>query len=142
MPTTTASIALSSDIGESSISLNNTMTLLKAGSGTEGMDEMTSVSKIMQSNTQVDLLAAATAGSTDHNFLYIKNPSTNPAEFFRIALGASPSGSASPSIIEELGYLYAGDWMFIPWKAADTAYDVMITPSVSTDMNVEYMIFS
>ena len=141
MPTTTATIGLSSDIGDSSISINNTMTLYKAGSGTEGMDEMTSVSKIMQSTDQVDLLTAATAGSTDHNFLYIKNPSTDPAEYFRIALGASPGGG-TPSIVEELGYLYAGDWMMIPWKAADTAYDVMITPSVSTDMSVEYMIFS
>tara|TARA_R100001082_G_scaffold30610_1_gene15400 strand:+ start:1022 stop:1450 length:429 start_codon:yes stop_codon:yes gene_type:complete len=142
MPTTTASIALSSDIGDSSISLNNTMTLFKAGSGSEGMDTMTSVSKILQSTDQVDLVAAATAGSTDHNFLYIKNPSTNPAEFFRIALGASPAGSGTVSIVEELGYLYAGDWMFIPWGAGSTAFDVMITPSVSTDMSVEYMIFS
>ena len=141
MPTTTATIGLSSDIGDSSISIDNTMTLWKAASGTEGMDSMTSVSKILQSTDQVDLVAAASAASATHNFLYIKNPSTDPAEYFRIALGASPGGG-TPSLIEELGYLYAGDWMMIPWKAADTAYDVMITPSVSTDMSVEYMIFS
>ena len=40
MPTTTATIGLSSDIGDSSIALNNTMTLWKAASGTEGMDSM------------------------------------------------------------------------------------------------------
>jgi hypothetical protein len=142
MPTTTATIGLSSDIGDSSISINNTTTLWKAASGTEGMDSMISVSKILQSNIQVDLVAAAAANSATHNFLYIKNPSTDPAEFFRIALGASPSGTTSPSIVEELGYLYAGDWMFIPWSASSTAFDVMITPSVSTDMTVEYMIFS
>ena len=144
MPTTTATIGLSSDIGDSSISINNTMTLFKAGSGTEGMDTMTSVSKILSSTNQVDLAAYTAAGSTGssgHNFLYIKNPSTDAAEYFRIALGASPGGG-SPSIVEELGYLYAGDWMFIPWSASSTAFDVMITPSISTDMTVEYMIFS
>ena len=64
MPTTTAKIDLSSDIGDSSISINNTMTLYKAGSGTEGMDTMTSVSKILSSTNQVDLAAYTAAGST------------------------------------------------------------------------------
>ena len=143
MPTTTAKIDLSSDIGDSSISINNTMTLYKAGSGTEGMDTMTSVSKILSSTDQVDLAAYTAAGSTGssgHNFLYIKNPSTDPAEYFRIGMGAS--GGGSQIIIEELGFLYAGDWMMIPWSAIDATHDVMIWPSVATDMTVEYMIFS
>ena len=55
MPTTTATIGLSSDTGDSSITINNTMTLWKAASGTEGMDTMTSVSKILSSTNQVDL---------------------------------------------------------------------------------------
>ena len=144
MPTTTAKIDLSSDIGDSSISLSNEMTLWKAGSGTEGMDTMTSVSKILSSTFQVDLAqytAAGSTGASGHNFLYIKNPSTDPAEFFRIGFGAS-SGDDSGIIIEELGYLYAGDWMMIPWSAIDATHDIMIWPSVSTDMTVEYMIFS
>tara|TARA_R100000781_G_scaffold59398_1_gene38062 strand:+ start:191 stop:622 length:432 start_codon:yes stop_codon:yes gene_type:complete len=143
MPTTTAKIDLLSDIGDSSISVNNTMTLYKAGSGTEGMDTMTSVSKILSSTDQVDLAAYTAAGSTGasgHNFLYIKNPSTDPAEYFRIGMGAS--GGGSQIIIEELGYLYAGDWMMIPWSAIDATHDIMIWPSVATDMTVEYMIFS
>lgn len=143
MPTTTATIGLSSDIGDSSILINNTMTLYKAGSGTEGMDTMTSVSKILSSTDQVDLAAYTAAGNTGasgHNFLYIKNPSTDPAEYFRIGMGAS--GADTQIIIEELGFLYAGDWMMIPWSAVDATFDVMIWPSVSTDMTVEYMIFS
>ena len=143
MPTTKAKIDLSSNIGDSSISLSNEMTLYKAGSGTEGMDTMTSVSKILSSTDQVDLAAytaAGNTGSTGHNFLYIKNPSTDPAEYFRIGMGAS--GAGSQIIVEELGFLYAGDWMMIPWSAVDATFDVMIWPSVSTDMTVEYMIFS
>ena len=139
MPTTTATIGLSSDIGDSSISINNTMTLWKAASGTEGMDSMISVSKILQSTDQVDLVAAASAESATHNFLYIKNPSTDAAEYFRIALGAAPGGG-SPSIVEELGYLYAGDWMFIPWSQTDTSAQLEIQASVATTMPIEYML--
>ena len=144
MPTTTASISLSSDIAESSVSVGNTMTLYKAGSATEGMDTMKSVRKILASTYQVDLAEyseAASTGSTGHNFLYIRNPSTVAGEYFRIGFGAA-SGNDSGVIVEELGYLYAGDWMFIPWSAVDATYDVMIWPSVSTDMVVEFMIFS
>ena len=144
MPTTTAAISLSSDIGESSVSVTNSMTLFKAASATEGMDTMKSVRKILSSTYQVDLAEyseAGSTGSTGHNFLYIKNPSTVAGEFFRIGFGAA-SGNDSGVIVEELGYLYAGDWMFIPWSAVDATYDVMIWPSVSTDMVVEYMLFS
>ena len=39
---------------------------------------------------------------------------------------------------QELGRLYAGDWMFIPYSAAaDT--DITITPSVATTITLEYM---
>jgi hypothetical protein len=144
MPTTTANISLSSDIGDSSVSIANSMTLFKAASATEGMDTMKSVRKILSSTYQVDLAAyteAGSTGSTGHNFLYIKNPSTVAGEFFRIGFGSS-SGNDSGVIVEELGYLYAGDWMMIPWSAVDGTYDVMIWPSVSTDMVVEYMLFS
>tara|TARA_R110002096_G_scaffold18130_1_gene62162 strand:- start:117 stop:548 length:432 start_codon:yes stop_codon:yes gene_type:complete len=143
MPTTTATIGLSSDTGDSSITINNTMTLYKAASGTEGMDTMTSVSKILSSTNQVDLAeytAAGSTGASGHNFLYIKNPSTDPAEFFRFGMGIS--GTGTQIIVEEFGMLYAGDWMMIPWSAIDDTHDLMIWPSVSTDMTVEYMIFS
>ena len=45
-------------------------------------------------------------------------------------------------IIEELGFLSAGDCMMITWSAIDATHDIMIWPSVATDMTVEYMIFS
>ena len=141
MPTTTATIALSSDITDSTLSVSNEATLFKAGSGTSGVDTMTSVSKVLESKNQVDLFAYTAAGGATHNFLYISNPSTDVTEFFRIGLGAS-SGSTTPTETEEIGRLYGGDWMFIPYGAADGDSDVQITPSVATAMTVEYMLFN
>ena len=142
MPTTTAAISITNDIASASISTSQNMTLYKAGSATLGMDTMLSVSKILSSQDQVDLVAAASAGSTTHNFLYINNPSSNSSEFFTLCLGDDPQGSSADSTDEELGRLYGGQWMMIPWTAADANYDIMIAPSVATEMTVEYMIFS
>jgi hypothetical protein len=42
----------------------------------------------------------------------------------------------------ELGRLYAGDFLFIPWSAdtTGTAADIDITTSAS-NMSIEYMVF-
>ena len=140
MPTTTATIALSSDVTDSALSVSNTATLFKAGSGTSGVDTMTSVSKILESTNQVDLFEYSAAGGATHNFLYINNPSTDVTEYFHITFGAA--GAGSPTETEEIGRLYGGDWMFIPYGAADANSDVCITPSVATAMTVEYMLFN
>ena len=58
MATITANIELNNDIASSAISLVQEMNLYKAG-GTEGMDTMTSVSKVLTSTNQVDLVTAA-----------------------------------------------------------------------------------
>ena len=142
MPTTTAAITITNDIGSAPISITKTMTLNKAASATLGMDTLLSVSKVLASVNQVDLIAAASAGSTVHNFLYINNPSTDASEFFTLVLGDDPQGASADSVDEELGRLYGGDWMFIPWSAANTSSDIMIAPSVATDMTVEFMVFS
>ena len=141
MPTTTAAISITNDIPSSTVSVSQTMTLYKAGSATLGMDTMLSVSKILTHAEQEDLFLNTVAGSTTHNFLYLNNPSSNPAEYFRIGLGAA-STSTTPQETEEIGRLYGGQWMFIPYSAADANSDVMIMPSVATEMTVEYMIFS
>ena len=142
MPTTTAEIVITNDIGTSAVTVLKTMTLHKEGSATLGMDTLISVRKVLASTNQVDLVAAATAGSTAHNFLYISNPSTDPSEFFTLGLGDDPQGASADSVDEEIGRLYGGDWMFIPWSAADTSSDIMIAPGVATEMAVEFMVFS
>ena len=63
--------------------------------------------------------------------MYVKNLSTTAAEFVTIFIGAT-----------EVGRLYAGDFMFIPWSADTTvtAADIDITTS-APNMTIEYMVF-
>ena len=135
MATTTAAISVSSDIADSNISVSNTANLWTAGT-TTGLNTMTSVTKVLSSTNQVDLIATGTV-STTHAYVYINNPSTDQTEYFKIPIGNA--GAGSPTDTEEIGRLYGGDWMFFPWDVDD---DICITPSVATDMTVEYMIFS
>ena len=135
MATTTAAISLSSDITDSNLNISNTSTLNTAGT-TVGLNTMTSVTKVLASTNQVDLITTGSV-STTHAYVYINNPSTDNTEFFKITIG--DAGGGSPTDTEEIGRLYGGDFMWFPWDVDD---DICITPSVSTDMTVEYMVFS
>ena len=58
----------------------------------------------------------------------------------KVGLGAS-SGSTTPQETEEIGRLYGGDWMLIPYLAEDANWDVMVMPSTTEEMTLEYMLF-
>ena len=135
MATTTAAISLSSDIGDNSLSVSNRLTMYTAGT-TTGMDTMTSVTKVLESTNQVDLITTGSV-STTHAYVYINNPDTDSTRHFKITIGNA--GAGSPTDTEEIGRLYGGDWMFTPWDVDD---DICITPSDSEKMTVEYQVFS
>ena len=135
MATTTAAISVASDITDNPIAVSNTSTLFTAGT-TPGLNTMTSVTKVLASTNQVDLITTGSV-STTHAYVYINNPSTDHTEFFKITIGNA--GAGSPTDTEEIGRLYGGDFMWFPWDVDD---DICITPSVSTDMTVEYQVFS
>jgi len=135
MATVNATISLASDITDSNINVSNTSSLFEAG-GTTGLTTMTSVTKVLSSTNQVDLITTGSV-STTHAYVYINNPSADATEFFNITIGAAGGGSATDT--EEIGRLYGGDWMWFPWDVGD---DICITPSVATDMTVEYQVFS
>ena len=135
MATTTATIGLSSDVTDSVLSVSNQSTLWTAGT-TTGLNTMTSVTKVLSSTNQVDLITTGSV-STTHAYVYINNPSTDHTEFFKITIGTA--GGGSPTETEEIGRLYGGDWMWFPWDVGD---DICITPSVATEMTVEYQVFS
>ena len=140
MATINASIGLSSDITDSTISVGNASTLYKAGT-TTGLTTLTSVTKVLSSTNQVDLITTGSV-STTHAYVYINNPSTDHTEYFHIHIGnAVGSGTYDDGTLptEEIGRLYGGDWMWFPWDVDD---DITIKPSVSTDMTVEYQVFS
>ena len=135
MATTNAQIILGSDITDSVLGIDNTTQLNTAGT-TTGVNTMTSVTKVLSSTNQVDLIATGSV-STTHAYVYINNPSTDETKYFIITIGNA--GAGSPTDTEEIGRLYAGDFMFFPWDVDD---DICITPSTSDDMTVEYMVFS
>ena len=135
MATTNATIALASDVTDSSLSISNTTELNLAGT-TTGVNTMTSVTKVLSSTDQVDLIATGSV-STTHAYVYINNPSTDETVYFNITIGNAGGGSATDT--EEIGRLYAGDFMWFPWDVDD---DICIAPSTADDMTVEYMVFS
>ena len=140
MATTNATIALSSDITDSTVSASNPSTLWTAGT-TTGLNTMTSVTKVLSSTDHVDLITTGSV-STTHAYVYINNPSTDHTEYFHIHVGnAVGSGTYDDGTLptEEIGRLYGGDWMWFPRDVDD---DITIKPSVSTDMTVEYQVFS
>tara|TARA_R100001510_G_scaffold6173_1_gene4896 strand:- start:521 stop:928 length:408 start_codon:yes stop_codon:yes gene_type:complete len=135
MATTNATIALTSDVTDNALSVSNTTELNTAGT-TTGVNTMTSVTKVLSSTNQVDLITTGSV-STTHAYVYINNPSTDETVYFNITIGNA--GAGSPTDTEEIGRLYAGDWMWFPWDVDD---DICITPSTSDDVTVEYMVFS
>lgn len=137
MATTTATITLSSsDLTGDALSISTSSTLTKGNSVT-GLDQTTGVNrKIYSATTEVVLFDETDFGSASDpaHKIYIKNPSTVSSEYFTIKLG---DGIGDVNA-QELGRLYAGDFMFIPYSAAaDT--DITITPSVATSMTLEFL---
>ena len=157
MATINATIAISSDISDSPISLSKTMTMKKADSNV-GMELTTGLSKrSFTSTNHVDLLTAETGIALDVTKdkaakLYIKNVGSSSTEYFIIGMGkASTTGTEegfdqadSAERYCSIGRLYGGDWMLIPWNADQSTHgyaDITIKPSVATKMDVEYMVF-
>ena len=112
MATTTATITIAStDLLTDELSLASTATLTTAGTST-GVTQTTGLARKTTSagdqyGIQANILYRSQDYTTDGaNKVYIKNTSATPAEYFTVHIDE-----------EELGRLYAGDWMFIPWNA-------------------------
>jgi len=112
MATTTATITINStDLLTDELSLSSTATLTKAGNST-GVEQTSGLARKTTSAAstaaiQANVLYRAgdyTANAA--NKVYIKNTSTTVAEYFTVHIDQ-----------EQVGRLYAGDWMFMPWSA-------------------------
>lgn len=129
MATTTATLTLSSgDLTGDALSLSTTTTLTKAGTAT-GLDQTTGVARKFFASTQSNttLIAAADYTAGKAHKVYIKNTSTTASEYVKVELGASNLS---------LGFLYAGDFMFIPY---DGENDIDIDTS-AVNMTVEFLV--
>ena len=63
------------------------------------------------------------------NKVYIANHATDETYYVEIMIDA-----------QNVGRLYAGDWMFIPWSAEDANADIEITANTGTN-KIEYALF-
>jgi hypothetical protein len=130
---TTAKIAIASDVGEASLSLSRTSTLTKAGGKTD-VDSTSGLARKKLTATTLANLITTTGYTADvANKVYISNAGTSDSEYFIISVG----GDLSTPVVEEIGRLYGGDWMFFPWGVDD---NITIQPSVATEMIVDYMV--
>ena len=139
MATTTATITLSSsDIADSAISISNTATLTTAGTDT-GLTETTGLARLKTSSGSNTILldhgltsgvaADVTADKSAKVFIRNCNSRGDGTKFVNILLAAV-----------EIGRLYGGDWMFIPWSGG-SGKDIEFTASDTTETLIEYMVF-
>ena len=137
MATTTAAVTLTSDLLSDNMSVNASTTCMKAGTTADGLDMMDYGYIDVVTGDQFDLLDADNpsgspiAGMMQNkaNKVYIANHSTDETYYVTIMIDA-----------QNIGRLYAGDWMFIPWGAEDAAADIEITSSTGTN-KIVYMLF-
>ena len=131
MATTTATVTINStDLLTDELSLSTTCTLTNADgsnglTGTSGLGRKT----LASGHAEYTLFDGTDYVADKAHKIYLKNTSTDPAEYFKITINS-----------EEIGRLYAGDWMFIPWSAHDADNDIKIDPSANS-MVLEYMLF-
>ena len=139
---TTAAISITSDITENiPFSVNASMTMTQAGT-TLDLEETTGLAQrtFSGNTTQVVLLdvstfGAITAGGAVAHKVYIRNTGTDKTKGFKVFLADTTDDT------EEIGTLYGQDWMLMPWLASDANEDVMVQPSSSDKMTLEYAVF-
>ena len=126
----TASITLTStDIAGDPVNISRSSTCYKAGTETP-LDQTAGLNKlILTTTTNKELYIATAAGDNKAAKMYIFNKSETPSEYVTITINA-----------QDIGKLYAGDWMFIPWSQTDTSAQLEVQASVATAMPIEYML--
>ena len=137
MATINATISISSNIMNYPVSINKTMTMKKAGS-CHGLEETTGLGyKKYTATTQVTLLdvSAETAAVNKASKVYIRNTGSDKSQYFIVTLAAATDA------VEEVGRLYGGDWLLMPWEAASADHDIMVQPSTAEVMTLEYIAF-
>jgi len=129
MATTTAAITItSSDLMDNAVSISNSNTLYQGG-GTTSIVETTGLAALKRASvSKVDLIEYdedAVSGAAAK--VYIKNTSSSSTQYVQVLINSV-----------ELGRLYGGDWMFIPWTGG-SGEDIEIKPSTTAAVTLEYM---
>ena len=144
MATTTATITLaSSDLADNALSISNTATLYTAGTNT-GITETTGLGRkkfattgnvvLLDGGLTSGIAADVTADKSAKVYIKNMNDRGDGTKYVNILLAAV-----------EIGRLYGGDWMFIPWCAA-SGKDIeftceQVSGTDSTETTLEYTCF-
>jgi hypothetical protein len=139
---TEATINITSDITDSiSFSISESMTMTQAN-GNLDLEETTGLAqRTFSGNTtqvvliDVDQVGGLTAGGEVAHKVYIRNTGTDKTKGFRVFLADTTDDT------EEIGILYGQDWMLMPWLATDANEDIMVQPTSSDKMTLEYAVF-
>jgi len=138
MATTTATVELTSDLLSDNISVISSSILMKAGTTADGLDMVDYGVIDIVTGDQFDLLDAdnpsqspiAGVMANKANKVYIANHSTDETYYVTIMIDA-----------QNVGRLYAGDWMLIPWNASDDDAEIEIQAQGGTNI-IEYCLFN
>ena len=137
MATTNATINVTSDVLSYPIAINKTMAMKKLGSST-GLEETTGLrTKKFGTVTTAAVIAEHNELTDDkaHN-MYIRNTSSNKANFFYVAYNAS---AAAATTTEVIGKLYGGDWMLFPYNGNT---NITVASDGGIEQTLEYMVFA
>ena len=125
---TIATVELTSDLLSDNMSVIADTTLMKAGTTADDLDQIEYGVVEIATGTQVDLICSTPTASKASK-LYVKNHSTDETYYIRIMIDA-----------QDIGRLYAGDWMFIPADFHDANADIEIT-AIGGTQKIEYALF-
>tara|TARA_Y100000034_G_scaffold33365_1_gene40903 strand:+ start:588 stop:1007 length:420 start_codon:yes stop_codon:yes gene_type:complete len=129
MATTTATVSITSGNLQpgNRLAINASSTLTQTGI-TAGLEVMEQGRVKVPTGTEFSLVEPlGTANGA--NYVYICNMSTDDQYYVEFVIGDAV-----------IGYLQAGDWMFIPWNMSDAAAEIEVEASGGTNI-LEYAVF-
>jgi hypothetical protein len=137
MATTNATISVSSDIMSYPVRINKTMTMKKAGS-CHGLEETTGMRTKKFGTVETAAVIVEHDELTDDKAhkVYIRNTSSNKANYFYVAYNAS---AAAATTTETIGKLYGGDWMLFPYNGNT---NITVASDGRIEQTLEYMVFA
>ena len=138
MATINATISVRSDIMSYPTNISKTMTMRKDANRTLGLDETPGLrTKKFTSPTAAVIVEHDELTDDKAHKVYIRNASTNRANFFYVAYNASAAAAATA---ETIGKLYGGDWMLMPY---DGNVNITVASSTASETQyLEYMVFA
>ena len=136
MATINATVSITSDIASYPTSINNSMTMFKAGS-CHGLDETTGLrTKKFTSTTDAVIVEHDELTDDKAHKVYIRNTSSSKENFFYVAYNAS---AAASDTAETIGKLYGGDWMLFPYNGNT---NITVASSTTETQYLEYIVFA